>query len=245
MFHREVSSSDKLYIQPTSIGQKMDKYFMDDLLGDYMPERYSNPRTMSQDSIEEENWAIIWPSEQFMTDVYKFNSNITNLEPASSPRDLSREILFFNPKAYALMEPDTQSQFITYESHPIYCNKDRGIPPAVPHIKSYTRIYSDDIHKGSSCKCHDIIWTILTSACLSKGAQGEYKPYTICKDCRHLRRGFYEYRNFELGVFFHSTNNRQYVAYNSDCPIHGMDATSGRICNRSDLENGQASSFNR
>eukprot|EP01041_Mallomonas_annulata_P012585 gene12585-26502_t len=61
----------------------------------------------------------------------------------------------------------------------------------------------------AQCTCIDLAWLLLTSACLSKGAQGEVKP----------PEGYIEYKNFELGVLFHSKGNDvQYRALDSSCP---------------------------
>ncbi len=56
--------------------------------------------------------------------------------------------------------------------------------------------------------------------CFYIGAQGRIVPYSICDCCGHIRRGYYEYRNFELGVLFQSSHDRQYVAVSPNCVMH-------------------------
>ena len=51
------------------------------------------------------------------------------------------------------------------------------------------------------------------------GAQGEEIPYSICSDCRNVRQGYREFKNFELGILFRSTKTRQYLALNNACPV--------------------------
>lgn len=70
------------------------------------------------------------------------------------------------------------------------------------------------------CSCPPLGWLWLTSACLSRGAQGRIVPYSVCEDCHHVRSGYREYRNFELGVLLTSTSKRQYVALTPTCPVH-------------------------
>ena len=57
------------------------------------------------------------------------------------------------------------------------------------------------------------------------GAQGVQMPYTVCITCRHVRQGYIEYRNFELGILFKSTKELQYKALYGDCPVHGKSST--------------------
>jgi hypothetical protein len=83
--------------------------------------------------------------------------------------------------------------------------------PAVP---SSTAVVTD------RCSCPPLGWLWLTSACLSRGAQGRIVPYSVCGDCHHVRSGYREYRNFELGVLLTSTSKRQYVALTPTCPVH-------------------------
>lgn len=78
------------------------------------------------------------------------------------------------------------------------------------------------------CSCPSLGWLWLTSACLSRGAQGRIVPYSICEDCRHVRPGYREYRNFELGVLLTSTSKRQYVALTPTCPMHRPLCSSSR-----------------
>jgi hypothetical protein len=155
-----------------------------------MPESYwdNDPERYNRN----ENWRLIWPSDQYMRDIHQSLSVISNPLFSSSSSfvgaisDYPQEVLFFEPKTFALMEPDIQSQLYSYS-----CNSSLIPNPRVPHIKSYTRLYhreESDKTDDKKCCCYPVAWSILTSACLSRGAQGEEKPYAVCRECKHIRR---------------------------------------------------------
>jgi hypothetical protein len=45
-------------------------------------------------------------------------------------------------------------------------------------------------------------------------------PHSLCTDCQHVRRGYVEILNFEIGVMFHSRPGKEYRALNPQCPLH-------------------------
>lgn len=47
--------------------------------------------------------------------------------------------------------------------------------------------------------------------------QGQYVGFSICNDCKHVRSGYWDYKNFELGVLFMSDDDKQYVAPCNSC----------------------------
>jgi hypothetical protein len=164
-----------------------------------------------------ENWKLLWPSEDYMKEIQRTVLDKLHLHPSPSlppttttdaPQlndpsallsEFPQEILFFAPKTFALMEPDIQTQICEYSANRSFIKQQR-----VPHIKSYTRVYSierknkkenqeenkeeDDDKKRKKtvvkeerkdeeekkCSCHPIAWSWLTSACLSKGLKINY-----------------------------------------------------------------------
>lgn len=68
--------------------------------------------------------------------------------------------------------------------------------PRVPHFKSAARL----LHHRPSGVSEGFAWFILTSACLSQGAQGVEKAEPVVTGNR--KRVVVSYRNFELGVLF-------------------------------------------
>jgi hypothetical protein len=107
-----------------------------------------------------ENWKLLWPSEDYMKEIQRNVLDKLHLHPSPSlpslpptttsdtpllndpPALLSefpQEILFFAPKTFALMEPDIQTQICEYSANRSFIKQQR-----VPHIKSYTRVYSTE-----------------------------------------------------------------------------------------------------
>jgi hypothetical protein len=186
--YRDFQPNDLLFVQPTSIGQNLNLSYIEEYLSHLMPDHFYDDSP--DEYIRSEQWRCVWPSHRYMKHVHQqlsSNDDGNDLDYHEETEDMKPvmsgppEILFFHPKSFALMEPDIQAQFFTYQTNHHVIETHR-----IPHIKSYTRLY-----KGSAtgkCLCHQIAWTMLTSACLSKGAQGELKPFSICKDCKHIRR---------------------------------------------------------
>lgn len=203
------------------------------LLEDYMPESIWDE---DFEVLRSERWRMIWPSRDGMIDIHRRNCVSPSKEDTNNAElnsNVVQGILFFHPKSFALMETDIQTQFYTYA--PTEADVISQVSKRYsPHIKSYCRLLDEDHVKQKQpqhgeeqkCSCYDVAWAMVTSACLSKGAQGVQCPYSICSTCRHIQQGYIEYRNFELGVLLKSTENKQYQALCGSCPIHGKKATS-------------------
>lgn len=164
-----------------------------------MPDQYwlQYPEKLRQDS-----WRLIWPSNTYMEEVkldVMTNSKKVIIKTENKPQDnnnkdditststatiaedpigvvLRTGIVFLNPKIFALMEPDIQSAFHTYEPNSIPSLQLQW--KKVPHIKTYTRLMQGiqtsveklrNIHVVPHCICWKVAWCWLTSACLSKG----------------------------------------------------------------------------
>lgn len=95
-----------------------------------------------------------------------------------------------------------------------------------PHIKTYTRLLNNNYLRSydasSSTIQNDIDgfgWIMLTSACLSRGAQGYANKMNV--GCEYT--GERSYLNFELGVLFVSRlqgypdSDRLYSSYSNSC----------------------------
>ncbi|CAN0035161.1 unnamed protein product, partial [Ascophyllum nodosum] len=81
--------------------------------------------------------------------------------------------------------------------------------------------------RGPCEHAHHLAWFLLTSACLSQGAQGvvRHAPKTGVPLGVHCK-------NVELGVLFHSTPRRAYYVE----PVPGCGCGSGCRCSDPDLE---------
>lgn len=138
--------------------------------------------------LRQESWRLIWPSRQTMIDIYRnatasSEEDDTDIiddeesEKKESPR-FAQGLLFLHARNFSLMEPDIQSQFYTYS--PSNAKAVQNLSQKhVPHIKSYCRVATSSSSKlvsesreppvGTTCSCYPLRWTLITSACLSRG----------------------------------------------------------------------------
>lgn len=120
--------------------------------------------TSQEDPLHRQDTAkILWPSRKYI------------LEVASECGD---SMLFMRQDILDGMAPDVQSQLHQYQ-----CILST---PLVPHQKCYLRRIS--IENKNSCTCSPLAWCLLSSACLSKGAQGDLHWPTTCTSCGHDRQ---------------------------------------------------------
>jgi hypothetical protein len=204
-----LSNLDTLIIQPTSISTGVNIQYIA-----YLISRFKISESYNSEWLE--SWRLIWPTDDFI----KSNND------KSSPYSASAG-LFLQPDVLFDMKEDLHDKFYTYS--PSKCSIFNGKLHRPPHMKSFCRIMhskhpmhmdSNSQDKRHACTCINIAWFLLTSACLSKGAQGEYTPAYICNECNNSVPSSYDYKNFELGVLFHSTCDLQYRALHSSCPVH-------------------------
>jgi hypothetical protein len=139
------------------------------------PQRRNNNNCNSQDSScsennrrRAENWKLLWPSEDYMKEIQRNVLDKLHLhpspslpptttteipllsDPAALLSEFPQEILFFAPKTFALMEPDIQTQICEYSANRSFIKQQR-----VPHIKSYTRVYSTEQKNKKNHKTSD------------------------------------------------------------------------------------------
>jgi hypothetical protein len=87
---------------------------------------------------------------------------------------------------------------------------------------------------NNSCSCHSLAYILLTSACLSNGAQGKKISHYFCEDCINFQNGYTDYKNFEIGVLFHSDKDHIYKALDKDCSIHNNNQLDKDYINNKD-----------
>eukprot|EP00981_Chlorochromonas_danica_P002612 scaffold504_cov189-Ochromonas_danica.AAC.47 len=189
-------------------------------------------------------WHLVWPSMQFVEQVVSEQSQYSHHVVVNDGNDTDDDdddesdgviskkgngkgMLFLHPRAFASMEADIHTQFVHYQPNLIAPYKE-VLNNNTPHFKSYTRFMRSAAAAAagqikSKCSCPSVAWLLMTSACLSRGAQGSCTPYSVCHTCHHLRQGYWEYRNFELGVMFRSSSSRRYRLRHAACPEHGHD----------------------
>ena len=111
----------------------------------------------------------------------------------------------------------TKTNILFSSSSPLSSSSSSSSSSSCP-LSSSPLLSSDDC--SEKCTCYDLAWFFLTSACLSRGALGDTCSKELCKRCGHILPGYFEYKNFELGVLFHTSVGKQYRALNPTCPIH-------------------------
>jgi hypothetical protein len=157
-------------MQQTSLGGKWDASSMGNLV-----KMYSGTSDSScEDALDLAD--IVWPSKDFMDDLNKHDKHFA----------------FLSTKIFNDIDLACCSRMCVYEPQ-------RPSPtPFIlsPHIKLYCRVIDElDLDTSDESREH-LGWIMLTSACLSRGAQGHMRLKNT------LEEGTMSYSNFELGVLF-------------------------------------------
>jgi hypothetical protein len=116
-------------------------------------------------------------------------------------------LLFLTPQNFVDLGPDAYQRFVEYKnSHPMWDH-------LVPHLKTYIRLFhrppptmatkSKRSELSTDSSSQVAAWLFLTSACLSRGAHGNW---TFGDDNPTLTM-----RNFEAGIMLWSTRHRYLV----------------------------------
>lgn len=174
---------------------------------------------------------IVWPSRGFMAEIHgkaRKNPRVPSPDSVTST-DMEDELssdattdgsfCFLSSESFNSTDFACIARMCMFE--PSYPNQNPS--NRSPHIKSYARLFEGDeyqlrknfgVEKAEEC----LSWVMLTSACLSRGAQGEATPHRA-SDSDELN-----YTNFELGVLFVSRlgttdmkSNRVYCWKPSKC----------------------------
>ena len=195
----------KLVLQPTSIGNNLTMDYMQQLWNCY---RYAE----SEDKEHEHDWnhylKLIWPDEKYVG--HSCGSLFLKPNCLKSLNHCWDNMFTMEPRSY--MNDVFDDQFIY--SNMKADDEEVRLSRPVPHIKSYCRLM-DDGGDDSECDCVQMAWYIMTSACLSEGAQGvkveeQECPLNNTINCgAQKRHPYYLYRNFELGIMIHSTSDKQ------------------------------------
>ena len=149
--------------------------YMEQLTRNYMGE---DDRTASDDYAMERA-SIIWPTDGFSKECYarRIWAPVSHIAKAGYTGGM-----FLNPKQFEEMADDVKGLMKIYEPNPCVGEDLNGEHYRIPHIKTYSRVMSEVVKdkflrdaKGVTAKFGDslpVSWFMLTSACLSRGAQG-------------------------------------------------------------------------
>ena len=173
------STQDRLVVQPTSIGAEWKRDSLGRLAAEYLGAEDVKDTQLLADRLD-----IVWPTESF----------VQSLSCRTQKEAFVKEnegYLFLSSTTFNRVDETTLSRMVMYEpSHPLQC------PLRPPHVKTMLRVYKGDTYplcKKFGRADHYFPWVLLTSACLSRGAQGE-----------HCDEVTVRFSNFELGVLFRS-----------------------------------------
>jgi hypothetical protein len=206
LLHKE----DRLVFQPTSFGADWNRSNMSEMVRSYLG-LDDDPGT---DKNLLERLDIVWPTGDFMHEVLgtvagrQSPDSVTAAEagflPAASldpdtlkDEEANKAFIFLSSEAFNKIDLSCLSQMVMFEpsvpsQHPL------TLPP---HFKSVVRLCEGNDYRLRKDygfkKCEEnFSWFLLTSACLSRGAQGEADPN------RRPGSDAVSYSNFELGVLF-------------------------------------------
>jgi hypothetical protein len=216
-----VSDSDRLIIQPTSIGAEWKDNGVANLVRSYLHAEVGTYREALR------RLDIVWPTAHFIRNAGKRRSSV---DPTFSPKRKSSSVekvknsdemkgfIFLSSATFNRIDIDCLSRMVMYEP----CERQQRV--VSPHFKSVVRLYEGGDYRVRKeygfPKCQELFsWFLLTSACLSKGAQGEREGDIVA------------YANFELGVLFSSRhggdrcgNNRIYCLKPEHCVCSTNDS---------------------
>lgn len=194
------SDQDRLICQPTSFGAEWTVEQMAGMIHTYL-EHSVQPRRPQVAALMK-RLDIVWPTNYYVQQQVKEAVSEMPIMAFAAATDDNSEAssqvgnagyLFLSSETFNRIPVDCLSQMVLWET---------SVPnqqqlTLVPHIKSIARLFHGNdyrIRKDYGIpKCEELFsWFLLTSACLSRGAQG------VCSDTT------FSYANFELGVLFAS-----------------------------------------
>ena len=193
-----LTKSDKLIVQTTSFGAKWDKKNFLEMVGQYMG--LDDPKQSNIDLSELINQVnIVWPSKKMMDDIQdEMDLKCRRVNGDEILEESFEHFAFLTSDTFNLIDQECLSRMTKYEEQ-----SPSLLPHTMsPHIKSYARLMakknlSDSNIIRTEDKDTNFAWFMLTSACLSRGAQGHAE-----KDFNFEGLDEKSYLNFELGVLF-------------------------------------------
>ena len=215
-----MTENDRLIMQPTSLGGNWTYSSLDQLVRYYLQQvehcKESSidnknakntaiereQRNMNDENDYVERTDIIWPSFDFVNFCKSRKKNPKAQDKIFEESYSNTCNVFLSSNTFNSISVDCISRMALYEE---------SFPPQLmnsmhfnPHIKSYGRLLSFNSifdehslnHKFKNAEY--FAWFMITSACLSKGAQGQPTPE------KEFGSDSFTYSNFELGILFPS-----------------------------------------
>lgn len=225
---RDKTKSDRLVLQPTSLGADWTRQNFSSLVRGYM----GYPTSCEE---RNDHWVcgqadVVWPSDKLIASLSGGQTldNILHAAEGDATHAVSEAVGYGGSFVFNSSETFNRSE---WEILKRMCQFKNTIPqqvrPKVPHFKSVARIITNhdaevfkQIRPGEADTYFS--WFLLTSACLSHGAQG------VPVDTKNNLENYADapeydlvgYRNFELGVMFTSNILRPHVAARRSIDTH-------------------------
>jgi hypothetical protein len=232
-----VSSMDRLVLQPTSLGGNWTRDDLELVVKSYLHPHWDFPKVDAMiDKVPLLLMDIVWPSMDYFDTITKLRQVIRRKNPnlmkliakqctdVKENREYGESHVFLSSVSFAKLDRSCISRMALFTHLPnVMPYKSASI-----HIKSVCRLLrfngvdsfaacqrrvkSDENNKASLESREYLSWFLLTSSCLSRGAQGSPTPH------RDPASDQMTYTNFELGILFCSRavgdnkHDRQYVS---------------------------------
>lgn len=185
-----LSSEDRLLLQPTSFGADWDPPSLTRVLQSYLPAKKVDHEENLLSRLD-----IVWPTDDWIKELTTKPASpqsvaaLPEKDEESTIVEFSREqqgCIFLSSQSFNKIHTDCLARMVQFQP------TTQKEPPLVPHFKSVARL----LHRRPPGVSEGFAWVLLTSACLSRGAQG---AETVGQKSQEKVVSF---SNFELGVLF-------------------------------------------
>uniref|UniRef100_A0A7S3L1C7 Tyrosyl-DNA phosphodiesterase n=1 Tax=Amphora coffeiformis TaxID=265554 RepID=A0A7S3L1C7_9STRA len=216
-----LSSEDRLIMQPTSLGADWNVENLSQVMKSYLPKSKVDPHDNLLPRLD-----IVWPTDDWVQQVQQGRESSSPSPQTVTASNVEMEVtrqqrsaLFLSSDAFNRIHTDCLSRMVQWDPTQQHTEASS---PRVPHFKSVARL----LHHRPPGVSEGFAWFILTSACLSQGAQGVEKTERVAGS--NKERTVVSYRNFELGVLFCSRralpmsteHSRIYCYQPTQCTCH-------------------------
>ena len=250
------SLNDRLIIQPTSFGIGWTSTYLETIINSYLHHKNAAD-TVDGQSLELTD--IVWPSLELFDEVERQRRIIWNEPPMEGEtiadrwanKNKENGMVFLSSDTFSRLEQSVISRMAQLEQTP----NTMPYKSACCHFKSVCRLLrlnKNKVDNGTGQSKEYLSWFMLTSSCLSRGAQGQptpMLPWAKIAGALPPPKGPREecnkrtYANFELGVLFSSRitgdslNDRLYVSdsshvYGCQCGKGGKRGHSNTLTSR-------------
>ena len=220
------SEKDRLVIQPTSFGGNWKRREMADVVRSYLSLEINAPG--GDDHSVLDRLDIVWPSQAFMDTIHREERRrricvpssksvaaasdhvIAKVRSKATPSEHGSSFVFMSSTTFNSCEETCISRMAMFESS----DPPQRPHALAPHIKTLARCVRGKTERSRLKDIHGrakeyFSWFMLTSSCLSLGAQGKSTTLPSPR-CSLSDENVVSYANFELGILFTSRLNERH-----------------------------------